>query len=323
MKNLLIILFTTIFLITAYSQDSSSLTKAAESHQPTINIEFTEPKIFRVKDQIYIDVKILNKDDKPYSSLIAQDKRYSFDFELLSLQNRKLQHSTDYNNFFNRVQPIFNSMIRLEKNEGFTYRILLNDYYDMNLAGQYLIRCLYYPSLKVNYSSENTVKSNYITLNIKPASIHDRYIEEKMEVEKEKQLFAEKKSPDEVVEYMLRARMNSEWEKFFLYMDLNQLILTNSTFKARYQKADSEKQLSILEEYKQYLKRNTINEISYLPHEFKIMKTEYSEGNAKVEVIIKFKELDYIDEKYYTYFLKKRDNKWFITNYTVFNLTSK
>jgi hypothetical protein len=265
-------------------------------------------------------VKISNKETTPYSSLMAQDKRYPFDFELISLQNKQQQHSADYSNFFNRVQPVFHSVVRLEENEGYTYRVLLNDYFDMNITGQYILKCIYYPEMKLSNSPDNTaVKSNSITLNIRPADSDEQFIQEYIVAEKEKSLIMEKKSPDEVVDYMLNARINGEWEKFFLYIDLDKMICADITFGKRYKKADSDMQQEILKEYKEYLKKDKINEISYLPCKFEIIKTEYTAGSGKVDAFVMFKEHDYVDKKYYTYFLKKQDDKWKITNYTVSN----
>lgn len=296
------------------------LTISAYSQPISVNIEFTHPKIFKMNEDIYIDVKLSNKEETPYSSLIAQDKRYSFDFELTSLQNKQQKHSAEYSNFFNRVQPVFHSVVRLEENEGYTYRILLNDYFDMNITGQYILKCVYYPEMKLSNSVNNTVvKSNSITLNILPTNSDEYFIQEQIAAEQEKSLVMEKKAPDEVVDYMLKARINGEWEKFFLYIDLDKMISADITFGKRYKKADSDKQQEILREYKEYLKKDKINEISYLPCQFEIIKTEYTAGSGKVDAFVMFKEHDYIDKKYYTYFLKKQDDKWKITNYTVSN----
>lgn len=273
-----------------------------------------------MNEDIYIDVKLSNKEEAPYSSLMAQDKRYSFDFELTSLQNKQQKHSAKYSNFFNRVQPVFHSVVRLDENEGYTYRVLLNDYFDMNITGQYILKCIYYPEMKLGKTTDGQViKSNSITLNIRPAGSDERVIQEQITVEHEKFLTMEKKAPDEVVDYMLRARINGEWEKFFLYIDLEKMISSDITFGKRYKKADSDKQQEILKEYKEYLKKDKINQISYLPCKFEIIKTEYTAGSGKVDAFVMFKEHDYIDKKYYTYYLKKQDDKWKITNYTVSN----
>jgi hypothetical protein len=122
---------------------------------------------------------------------------------------------------------------------------------------------------------------------------------------------------------MLNARMNSEWDKFYLYLDLNKLILTNNIFKDKFLKADTERQRDMIGQYKEYLKKNTIDEISFLPNKFHIVKTEYSEGKGKVEAIITFKYLDYEENKYYTYYLNRKNDIWLVTSYEVMNLERK
>jgi len=173
--------------------------------------------------------------------------------------------------------------------------------------------------------SENDAKivSNQLTINLRPGDIEEDYIVELKSLEDEKRLFAEKKSPDEVVRYVLDARMKGEWEKFFLYIELEKLIQWNNIFNSRYRKADIERKKEILTEYKEYLKQNSIDEISYLPHGYKIMRTEYTEGKAKVETIVEYKYIDYIEKKYYTYFLFKKGSVWYIESYEVMNLGSK
>jgi len=120
---------------------------------------------------------------------------------------------------------------------------------------------------------------------------------------------------------MLKARMNKEWEKYFLYIDLDKLVLTNKQFKDNFRKSDIEKQKEIISQFKKYLQKDTIDDLSYLPHSFEIVKTEYfPQGKGKVEVIIQHKFLDYIEKKYYTFFLYKRDKVWFVYSYEVMNM---
>jgi hypothetical protein len=56
-----------------------------------------------------------------------------------------------------------------------------------------------------------------------------------------------------------------------------------------------------------------------MPTKFEIKRTEYSEGRATVEVLIFFKYQDYNEKKYYTYFLNKKGNIWYVSSYEVLN----
>ncbi|HOJ64756.1 MAG TPA: hypothetical protein PLE45_10085 [Spirochaetota bacterium] len=292
-----------------------------------ISIELANPKIYRVGDEIILNINVYNPTNTEKSFLMAQDKKFSFDIEMVNMQNRAIDYKKEYIISVNRPQAIFNSLIRLGSLEGYSYQIALNDYFDINVPGQFYIKARFFPNLKLNFmgtpSNNEAIISNQLTINIRPKDIKEEYIAEIKSIEEEKKLYAEKKSPDEVVTYMLEARMNQEWEKFFLYLDLEKLIEQNSIFKDKIKKVDIEKKKEVIDSYKEYLKRNTIDEISYLPHSFKILKTEYTEGKGKVDVLIEFKYIDYIEKKYYTYFLSKKGNIWYIDSYQVMNLGTK
>ncbi|HOV14101.1 MAG TPA: hypothetical protein PK771_07445 [Spirochaetota bacterium] len=284
-----------------------------------LKIELVNPKIYKQNEEIYLDVKIINKSDMNISTLITDDKKFSFDFEIYSMQNQMLEHRKEYIVAFHRVQTIFKTKISIDPNEGYTYRVRLNDYYDLDITGQYYIKGFYYPYLKTGSDKSGIIASNQLTINIRPQDIDDRYIVEKKFVEEEKRLNAEKRSPDDVIRYMLEARMKSEWEKYFLYLDLDKLILGNNKFKDSYLKKDIERQKEIIAQYKDYLKKDTIEDISFLPHSFEIIKTEYSQGKGKVDVIVDFKYIDYIERKYYTFFLNKKGEIWYVYDYEVMN----
>ncbi len=138
-------------------------------------------------------------------------------------------------------------------------------------------------------------------------------------------LVAEKKSPPEVIQYTLDARMKMEWEKFFLYIDIEELIKTNYIFKDRFMKSDSEVKIEILKQYKEYLKKNTVDDISFLPHHYKIARADYSpiEGKGKVDVIVYFKHLEFTEQVFYTYFLHKKGDRWLIRSYETMNMVVK
>jgi hypothetical protein len=298
-----------------------------------VAIEIANPKNFYENDDVYINVKIINKSDEVKFFKISDNKIFSFDFQMVTMNNKSIEHNIEYITAFHRIQNNFYSTIKIEPGEGYLFKARLNDYYKLDTAGQYFIKCNYYPELKVyNYNVEsneniqltnesinNIITSNQIALNIRPSNIKENIFTEQQSVEIEKKEYATKRPPDEIVSYMLKARMNKEWEKFFLYIDLESIILTNNNFRQRYLKADIERQKQIIKEYKEYLKRDRIDDISFLPTEFHILKTEYTEGVGKVYVLINFKYQDYNEKKYYTYFLNKKGNIWYVTSYEVYN----
>ena len=319
---ILVIFLSLLSIFNIFSQNSSS---SISNYYDgiVIKIEQANPKVYYQNDELYINIKVLNTNKDEKSLLIANDKKFSFDFQMVTMQNKSLEHSKEYITSFHKVQPVFNSNLRLAPDEGYVFEARLNDYFNLDTPGQYYIKCNFYPELKMNNSETNVIISNLLSINIRPGNIADNKIIEQTSLEEEKKLYLTKRSPDDVVDFMLNARMNGEWDKFYLYLDLNKLILTNNNFKDKFLKADTERQRDMIAQYKEYLKKNTIDEISFLPNKFKIVKTEYSEGKGKVEAIITFKYLDYEESKYYTYYLNKKNDIWLVTSYEVMNLERK
>ena len=315
--NILLFLFS---LINIFSQDN---TTDNYYNGIVIKIEHANPKVYYQNDELYINIKILNTSKDEKSLLVANDKKFSFDFQMVTMQNKNLEHSKEYITSFHKVQPVFNSNIRLAPDEGYVFEARLNDYFNLDTPGQYYIKCLYYPELKLNDSTKNVIASNLLSINIRPSNISQSNILEQSAVEEEKKLYLTKRPPDEVVSFTLNARMNQDWDEFFLYLDLDKLIQNNNLFRDKYLKADSERQKVLINQYKDYLKKNTIDEISFLPNKFEIVKTEYSDGKGKVDAIITFKYLEYEERKYYTYYLNKKNDVWLITSYEVMNLERK
>lgn len=317
-KTFYIVLFVVFYTLFAFSSIQDNL---------ILNIELANPKIYIENDEIFINIKIINNSEKQISSTIASDKKYSFDLQMVTIQNRTVEHNRDYYISFHKTQPIFNSLIVLEPQESYTYRIKLNDFFDLKRIGQFFIKGFYYPNLKIGPKQSVVLTSNTLTINIRPATIDYKITDEKINLEKEKKLFAEKRPPDEVIKYMLDARMHKEWDKFFLYLDLKKLVQTNKYFKERYNKASEEAKLEIIDQYKEFLKDPEKNQsdkyISYLPHKYDIINTQYTKGDGKVDVVISFKYLEYIEQKYYTYFLHKVGNIWLIYNYEVLNMPTQ
>jgi len=309
-----------ILLTTSIFSEENYLLDQEISSKILVYIELANPKIYYQDDEIYINIKIFNKSNTDTVFTIANNKIFSFDFDMVTIQNKTIEHSVEYINSFHKVQSVFTSHIILASKEGYVFKARLNDYYDINNPGQFFIRCYFYPDLKFsNMTRENTILSNQLSINIRPSKIEEETIIEKESVEEEKKYYVTKRPPDEVIEYMLTSRMNKEWEKFFLYLDLEKLIMTHNYYRERYLKADKETQIEIINEYKQYLKRDRIDNISFMPTKFEIKKTEYSEGRAKVEALIFFKYQDYDEKKYYTYFLNKKGNIWYVSSYEVLN----
>ena len=286
-----------------------------------IQIRFHNEKIYFQTNNIYIDIKISNSGTEPYIFMLADDRFYNFDLELVNLNNVKLKRIESYIIALNKIQPVLHRKQTLNPGESFSVTANLKDYYPLDKTGQFILYARFYPELKLTKYSESFESKNKLALNIKPAVYSEEeqiVLQEKLE--REKRILAEKIPPDETIAYMLDARMNEEWDKFFLYIDFHQFILTNLRYRELYNKSSEEEREKLIENYKELLKNKEIDEIAVVPHEYKIVHTEYTPTEATVEVIESFKYLEYIERKLYTYYLHRIGDKWFIYDYKILNM---
>jgi hypothetical protein len=120
---------------------------------------------------------------------------------------------------------------------------------------------------------------------------------------------------------MLNARQRSQWEKFFLYLDLESLYLRNPQRAARYKKLSQIEREEMLENYKTELMQEKVEqEILVIPRNFEILETMYTPVRGSVIVLEYFDYRDYTEKKRYTYYVKKKDKYWLIVDYTLVSI---
>ena len=166
-----------------------------------------------------------------------------------------------------------------------------------------------------------TLKSNRLTLEIKPStsaasSIYIPVKDTSVEILKPLDL-----SPDKVVEQTIIARQKSLWDQYFLYMDVEAMLQRNPSLKKKYIKVSAEERERMLQSFKDDLMQARIdNDIIAIPESFQIEKTTYSPTEGSVSVIEWFKYPNFSEKKRYTYKVRQREGIWQIYDYNVVNL---
>jgi hypothetical protein len=166
------------------------------------------------------------------------------------------------------------------------------------------------------------LESNRLSLNIRPPALPGPSgLPLAMDMETNANLVREKLPPDQVVNYILTARQKSQWEKFFLYLDLEAMIIRGAPRQRQWLAESEEGRRRMLARYRSELEAAvTDGDIATIPMEFQIELTRYSAEEGTVSVLEKFKTGSYIERKRYTYYLRQRDDVWTIVDYTVLNL---
>jgi hypothetical protein len=124
-----------------------------------------------------------------------------------------------------------------------------------------------------------------------------------------------------VINYLLTARQKEQWEKFFLYLDLESMLTRNAQRRRQWLNESEEGRQQMIERYRRELQSATVDgDIATIPMNFAIERTQYGAEEGTVTVLEYFRVGTYTERKRYTYYLRRRDDVWSIEDYTVVNL---
>ncbi len=299
----------------------SSLAFAAQANV-SVSIRFFDKKVYNPESNIQLQVRIVNNSLENYSFNSAEIKSFNFNFQVKTLTNIFVHNSNDYILKHQTNNPVFYRKITLLPGEEYAFITNLDDYVNINESGIYIVQAKFFPNFQLGYNSQ-FLESNKLTLSIRPI-LDTPVFQEQIDKETGEILELTAMPPDEVVKYTIEARLQSAWNKFFLYMDIKGLLLNHPDLKHRYKSSSEEKQLTMIEEYKDKLKNKRVdNDILLLPSSFEILNTSYTQSEASVVVKEIFTYPEYTEEKKYIYYLHRYGNIWSIYNYDVRNLGTK
>ncbi len=270
-------------------------------------------------DEIQVEAVITNTGTDTLRFKMADNRFFNMDFDVRTTRNVGLDHAKQFTIERNSDQPVFFREVSLEPGEKYGIVVDLTQFAAFTSPGQYVLQATFFPELFRGPDS-SSMKSNRLSLNVKPAAAN---AEEKavMQAENGALLARQPLPPDEVVSGTVSARQKSQWERFFLYLDLESLMRKNPEKDRIFRNSTEAQQRQMVDQFRQQLRQTTIQQdISVIPTSFEIKKTTYDSSEGTVEVLEKFKYPDYTELKAYTYHLKKSDRFWIIYDYEIKNL---
>ncbi|AHH10808.1 hypothetical protein bcCo53_000624 [Borrelia coriaceae] len=277
--------------------------------------------IYRVNSNVSIEVSLSNLSDDLLTLEIGDVNTFGFDFDVTDTTNIKVKRSLEYVKDRAKNVAIPVRTLSLRPNEKFSVVMSLKQFVQFDKDGVYFVKGLFFPNIS---DPQKYVESNVITLFLKPKM--DDVAAEKFDFsnlasnrEIQSVLKREGLSPDKVVEYLFSALRLGEREKFFLYIDIESLILNDQNKSYLYKQELKSGSNSMLEEYKDYLWNNNNSNITRIPSKFSIVETTYTDSIGKVVSDVYFEDGHFYIAKRYTFFLKKYDYYWIIYDYTVQN----
>jgi hypothetical protein len=287
--------------------------------QSGFSIRFFDKKVYFLGDEILIEATVTNNTTQPMSFSMADNRVFSLDFDVRTSTNLALDHAREFITARTSDQPVFFREVDLQPGESYSIEVDLSTYASFKDAGIYVVQGLFYPRLWRNSSSESK-KSNRLTLSVNPPAVTAE-LRAVVEAQTGALLTRQPLAPDAVVTYMLQGRQKSQWERFFLYLDLESIMRKSPDKDRIWRKSNEQAQAAMIDQFRQQLMAQSIEEdILLIPSSFTIQKTTYTETSGTVQVLERFSHTDFTELKQYTYYLKKTDQFWIIEDYEVKNL---
>ena len=130
--------------------------------------------------------------------------------------------------------------------------------------------------------------------------------------------------PDQVVGYTVEGLQDGAWNRYFLYIDLEGLFLSNPNRARTYRQLSDEERRDRLAQFKTDLEDALQEpELSAVPTSIEMVRTTYNTEEATVIMDQSYRYATFTEVKRYSYFLRRRDGVWYIYDYAVTNLGSR
>jgi len=290
------------------------------------SIRFFDRRIYYAEsDPINIQVTITNNSPFTYRFKLADERVFSLDFDVRTVSNRSLEPADALVRKRTQYQQIFFREIAVESGESFSFVEDLRNYVKISQAGSFVVQARVYPELyrfgsDAAVSQPVSLESKRLNLSIwPPLATTAEGIPLEMDVATGAVLVRERLAPDQVVDYMINARQKSQWEKFYLYLDLEAMLTRDGARQRQWVRESEEGRKRMVDQFRQELKNSSTDGISVIPTSYLIEETKYNNTGGTVTVLQKFRNDFFTEVKRYTYDMRFKDNVWVITGYSVTN----
>ncbi|MCL1818422.1 MAG: hypothetical protein FWG35_05770, partial [Spirochaetaceae bacterium] len=264
------------------------------------SIRYYNKKIYYPESDIELKITLLNKTPTVYRFRLADTRAYSIDFEVRNMANQPVAAYPKFTIDRSSNQPVYFREVSIEPGEELSFTVNLKEYVKLEASGAYTIQARFYPNLYNHTAVSPSKSSNILPLSVRPSVAGLEAVKDRIDYETGEILATSPLPPDEVVSYFLNARQTSQWEKFFLYLDLESLY-KNTLSSAGYRNMSEVQRIEALKKFRDQLKNELIdNDILVIPSEFEVIKTTYTPAEATVEVVQKYNYPGYREVKLFS-----------------------
>ena len=307
-----------------------------------LTIRFFDRRVYHIdQGPILIQVTITNNGPAPFRFKMANERPFSIDFDVRTAANRPVEAATSLIRLRSQSRQVFFRELSLAAGESFSFVEDLRDYVHFTQSGMFVVQALLFPELiqgvtqagvswqpaaitpgAIITAAGQPLVSNRLSLSIRPPLlIGPDGIPLDLAEGVHAVLVRERLPPDEVVSYIIAARQRGQWERFFLYLDL-EAMLTRDGYRRRQWLAESEEgRQRMVARFRQDLQNAEVDEaISLIPIHYVIERTVFTAREGTVTTTQYFREGMFIQRKRYEWHLERRDDIWMVVGFSVFLL---
>jgi hypothetical protein len=294
-----------------------------------LSIRFYDKKVYHISgssgEPVYVQVMVTNRSPQPFRFKLADERVFSIDFDVRNLANQSLPPADYLVRKRSESRNVYFREIAVEPGESFSFVEDIRNYADLLEPGSFVVQARIFPELFREISASaggGPLLSNRLNLNLRPPALPGPGgIPFEMDVETGAVLVREKLPPDEVVAYMLTARQKSQWEKFFLYLNLEAMISGDAARRRAWLNESEEGRQRMAAKYRADLQSAVADEdIALVPSDYRIESTSHNGETGSVVVTEWFRVGRITERRRYTYSLRRLDDIWTIVGYTVVRL---
>jgi hypothetical protein len=285
-----------------------------------VSIRYEDKRIYVPNSQVFVKFTVRNESGGTYRFKLAENRMFNVDFDVRTLANVPLPLAAQFTTERTSNQQLYYRDVSLEPGEEFSFVEDLRDYVVLDRTGVYVVRANFYPNL-VGGEPGALVQSNNLSLTIHPDLTQEESVAAMIDDRTGEVLSREALPPDEIVAYTITALQEGAWNRYFLYVDLEGLFVSNAARARSYSRLSDEAREARLVEFQSELESALVDpELSAVPTTFEMVRTTYDNDEATVIMDEEFRYPTYSEIKRYTYFLRRRDRVWYIYDYAVTNL---
>ncbi len=306
----LVCLFITVMFLPLMAQSPEKL---------TISIALHNKEIYFQDSDIQIAVVIANETSKTIGFKLAESRLFNLDVHVRTMQNQVLSMNNIFLSKRNSSAVYYRDVILLP-GESLSFIELLNDYVELSSVGSYVVDFDFYPELYKSPQTEVGIRSNTIMFSLRPGLRAGITGNERLNPIKNRILERADLSPDKIVRYTIEARQKENWEAFFLYLNLEGIYQQGPNRRQQYQRSsEAERVLTLLEFRNDIINGQIDEEISFVPTNFEILETTFTQKKGLVTVLQTFSYGNFAEKKRYAYHFR-RNMYWEIVSYEVIHL---